>query len=51
LKEDPISVENALLLLDVDGPRTLNLLNDFIVADRIAPLLATSKVLKVIPEL
>ena len=41
--EDPISVENALLLLDVDGPRTLNLLNDFIVADRIAPLLATSK--------
>lgn len=42
-KEDPISVENALLLLDFDGPRTLNLLNDFTVADRIAPLLATSK--------
>jgi hypothetical protein len=42
-KEDPISVENALLLLDLDGPHTRNLLNDFTVADRIAPLLATSK--------
>ncbi len=42
-KEDPISVEKALLLLDSDGPSTFNLLNDFTVADRIAPLLATSK--------
>ena len=42
-KEDPISVENALLLLDSDGPRTVNLLSDFTIADRIAPLLASSK--------
>ncbi len=42
-KEDPISVENALLLLDSDGSRTVNLLSDFTIADRIAPLLASSK--------
>ncbi|MBE2172901.1 NTPase KAP [Acinetobacter oleivorans] len=42
-KEDPISVENALLLLDSDGPCTVNLLSDFTVADRIAPLLASAK--------
>lgn len=42
-KEDPITVEQALQLLDNDAQRSLNILNDFSVADRIAPMLASSK--------
>ncbi|ENU42741.1 hypothetical protein F985_03633 [Acinetobacter seifertii] len=42
-KEEPIKVEQALALLDSKACTTLNLLTDFTVADRIAPLLASSK--------
>lgn len=42
-KEEPISVNNALELLDSTAPTVQNLLTDFNVADRIAPLLASSK--------
>lgn len=42
-KEDPITVNDALELLDSDAPTVQNLLTDFGVADRIAPLLASSK--------
>ena len=42
-KEEPISVNDALELLDSAAPTVQNLLTDFNVADRIAPLLASSK--------
>ena len=42
-KEEPISVNDALELLDSAAPTSQNLFTNFNVADRIAPLLASSK--------
>lgn len=41
-KQEPISIDDALKLLDNNATQVTNLVTDFTVADRIAPLLASS---------